>query len=253
MPARFLNEAPAFVLAPDSKVAGSVDLASMAPSPSQDVLGLLAVSGWMGQACIVAALIVWVMFWLPVTPLEVATGYIYGPWIGFVVALSSKTVGSIGAFLLARHAGLCRGTYRGLLAPSALALEVSAKASTMPMLIGLWLAPLPPGLQAYGLGLGQEVKLKPAVMSSFVVNAPFAALWASAGASCHSIMDALAVKHDEEVQELSDDVPRQFILGRILPSIVVLGLLVYAICRSVCFAQRKGASINRNDAELEGC
>lgn len=186
----------------------------------RDSIDALEHSGWPGHAVLMLAFSAWVCLSLPSTPMEVAAGFVYGPLGGFACGLSCKLAGSCTAFLVARQLGRRCGCQM----PTALTTQL-LMLHTRPVLtmVGIRLTPLPLGVKNYGLGLSQ-VPLLPYLIAALAVDTPFSMLWASTGASCHSLADALSL-HDTRV------------IGRVVPSILVLLVLCY-----LCWACRAGTS-----------
>jgi hypothetical protein len=62
-----------------------------------------------GYAGFVLFLTLWTICALPVTPLEVCAGYVFGPIWGTIGSLTAKTLGCLGALSIGRLVGKSRG------------------------------------------------------------------------------------------------------------------------------------------------
>ena len=68
-----------------------------------------SVCEWIQHNTLVGALlfipceILWILFCIPLTPLEIAAGYAFGLGVGFVVNTIGKLLGSVLSFLVGRH------------------------------------------------------------------------------------------------------------------------------------------------------
>lgn len=130
----------------------------------------------------------WVGLSLPTTLIELATGFLYGPYWGCACSLFCKTMGQLIAFLVV----IVLRRRLGWQVPEALKPRLQALRRT-PLLtmLGVRLTPFPLGLKNYGLALC-EVSFLPYMIAGIVVNIPFSALWAVTGSSCHSLREAMA-------------------------------------------------------------
>merc|ERR1712232_607387 len=85
--------------------------------------------------------------------------------------------------------------------------------------------PIPLGVKNYGLGLC-EVRLLHFLMATVMVDIPFSALWSSVGSSCRSLSEALNFQSGS-----GPAVAARVILGRVLPSLLILSLLSFLAWR----------------------
>mmetsp|Transcript_35522 Transcript_35522/g.81353 ORF Transcript_35522/g.81353 Transcript_35522/m.81353 type:complete len:310 (-) Transcript_35522:92-1021(-) len=152
-------------------------------------------AGWQGYWLLIVLFSAYVCLALPSTPVEIATGFMYGPFWGSVCGTVSKTVGSTLAFFIGVQLGRqvlsddAPSKVPAVLRPRLAALQ-DQPCLTM---IGIRLAPLPLAVKNYGLALCR-VPIGPYILASLVVNTPFSVLWALTGASCHSLLDALSFR-----------------------------------------------------------
>jgi uncharacterized membrane protein YdjX (TVP38/TMEM64 family) len=183
----------------------------------REVIKSLERRGWIGHLGLILACSAWVCLALPATPMEVAAGFVYGPLRGFACGLLCKLLGSCASFLMARRLGRMYGCK----VPASLGVRSSAlnKRPVLTM-VGIRLTPIPLAVKNYGLGLS-EVRLAHYIVACLSADAPFSALWASTGASCHSLPDALEL---DPARVLGSE---QLVTGRVVPSFLVLGLLGY--------------------------
>lgn len=193
-------------------------------------------AGWKGQVALVLAFSAWVCASLPVTPVEVAAGFLYGPLWGSAAGLCCKVLGSCASFLAARR---CRRRLRCAACRVASGRKTSSALRKRPVLtmIGIRLTPVPLGVKNYGLGLS-EAPFGAFLLSVLLVDAPFSVLWASTGASCHSLADALSL---DESRALG---PQERWWCRALPAALVLALLVYLVGAVMC-CRRRGTDVER--------
>mmetsp|Transcript_36039 Transcript_36039/g.66230 ORF Transcript_36039/g.66230 Transcript_36039/m.66230 type:complete len:327 (-) Transcript_36039:67-1047(-) len=159
------------------------------------VFSYLEDAGWEGYWLLIVLFSAYVCLALPSTPVEIATGFMYGPFWGSVCGTVSKTVGSTLAFFIGVQLGRqvlsdeASSKVPAVLRPRLAALQ-DQPCLTM---IGIRLAPLPLAVKNYGLALCR-VPIGPYIFASLVVNTPFSVLWALTGASCHSLLDALSFR-----------------------------------------------------------
>lgn len=150
-------------------------------------LGKIEPSDWQGFGLLLAAFSLYIYLALPSTPVEIAIGYLCGPLWGAVCGASSKTIVSIFAFLHGRN--LCQRV--GYEIPSQLKPKLaSLKRQPYVTMISIRMAPLPLVLKNYGLALS-NVAMGQYLLAALVVEVPFSILWASIGASCQSLSEAL--------------------------------------------------------------
>jgi len=128
---------------------------------------------------------------LPTTPIELSAGFMYGPVWGCIAGVTGKTVGCFIAYLIAKFLGKRMGwTVTGFCGDKLDKYMGPLKTDPFKTMTGIRIAPLPLGLKNYGLALC-EVPAIPYVLASIVVNVPFSMMWATLGASCTSLQDAL--------------------------------------------------------------
>mmetsp|Transcript_43203 Transcript_43203/g.101597 ORF Transcript_43203/g.101597 Transcript_43203/m.101597 type:complete len:257 (+) Transcript_43203:103-873(+) len=183
-------------------------------------------AGWEGYWLLIVVFSGYVCLALPTTPVEIAAGFIYGPFWGAVCGSVSKTIGSTLAFFLGRLLGrkvLSEGTPSKV--PAVLRPKLSAlQQQPFLTMIGIRLAPLPLAVKNYGLALCGAAAW-PYIIASIAVNTPFSILWATTGASCHSLLDALSVRSSS--RSTGGGVPH-YLVG-LLPALVGAVLLVILI------------------------
>lgn len=151
-------------------------------------LETLQESGRIGFMAHVLVFSAWVGASMPTTIVELATGFMWGPVWGFFACVLCKSVGSMVCFLVV----LLLRRRRGWQVPDALRPRLSAlRNKPLMTMVGVRLAPLPLGMKNYGLALC-DVPFVPYMIASLLVNAPFSASWAIAGASCSSLTEALS-------------------------------------------------------------
>lgn len=204
-----------------------------------DALEVLRHAGPLGHLAIVASFTIWVWIALPITPVEIAIGFIFGPMWGFVCNLFCKTLGSAGAFLTAQQLGRRRGWKMPGIVRSRLPLLRTKPVLTM---IGLRLLPVPLVVKNYGLGLC-EVRLSHFLVATIAVDIPPSAIWATVGGSSASLSDALTAHHS-----LVPAIVAKVVSWRFLPVILVLvlSLLIFLIWHC-----RQGTPVHRKKQELD--
>jgi len=95
-------------------------------------------------------------------------------------------------------------------------------------MVGVRLMPLPLAVKNYGLGVC-EVRLIHFVISNIMADAPFCAVWASAGASCRSLSDALSFRGDFGRAPAAV----QAIVSRLLPVFVLVATFGFLAWRGL--------------------
>eukprot|EP00930_Biecheleria_cincta_P060756 TRINITY_DN46360_c0_g1_i1.p1 TRINITY_DN46360_c0_g1~~TRINITY_DN46360_c0_g1_i1.p1 ORF type:complete len:383 (+),score=51.38 TRINITY_DN46360_c0_g1_i1:44-1192(+) len=149
-------------------------------------MALLLDAGPLGFTAFIFSFTIWVVIALPTTPVEIAAGFLYGPFWGPISGLLCKTMGSFGALSIAR----LFGQHRGWEIPRSLRCKLDML-QTRPILtmISVRLAPLPLAVKNYGLAF-TDVGSMDYVVASALVNGPFSIAWGMIGASCQSLADA---------------------------------------------------------------
>eukprot|EP00927_Polykrikos_kofoidii_P031995 TRINITY_DN27389_c0_g2_i1.p1 TRINITY_DN27389_c0_g2~~TRINITY_DN27389_c0_g2_i1.p1 ORF type:complete len:416 (+),score=43.20 TRINITY_DN27389_c0_g2_i1:62-1309(+) len=217
---------PAALQEHDSEAAGTLGGRVQAfLTRMKDTLEALQELGPMGQAITVVGFSIWVCFALPITPVEIAFGYIYGALWGFIFGLFCKATGSCAAFVLGKRLG----RRFGVKVPSVLRPRL-ALLQTRPVLamVGIRLMPIPLAVKNYGLGVC-EVTLYHFFLATMAVDIPISMLWATAGASCRSLSEAFNFTHGES----PGAVMVRFVLTRVIPSVFLLAVIVYIFWRRV--------------------
>lgn len=187
------------------------------------VFAILEEAGWRGFMALLVGFSAWVCFSLPTTPIELAAGFVYGPVWGCVCGTICKTAGSCAALLLVRAVGQRYGWKLPGFFKDKIAALRNRPFLTM---IGVRLAPIPLGVKNYGLALC-EVGAAPYTGAALAVNMPFSMLWATAGASCRSLSEALSMDHAP-----SNGISR-LLLGKVLPALAITFMLVGAAVRGL--------------------
>ncbi|CAE8597590.1 unnamed protein product, partial [Polarella glacialis] len=100
-------------------------------------------------------------------------------------------------------------------------------------MVGVRLAPLPLGVKNYGLALC-EVSIFPYTIAAMAVNMPFSMLWASAGASCRSLSEALSLEGAPAASGAG------LLLIKVLPVVAVVALLTGIFWRRLRCAENRG-------------
>lgn len=216
-----------------------------AASEIQEALDALESQGAAGQVVIVFAFSLWVFFAMPVTPVELVLGFVYGARLGFVCNLFCKFVGSCAAFLVSQRIGQRYGWKVPEVVQSKLAMLQSQPMLTI---FGLRLMPLPMAIKNYGLGLC-EVRLLHFAVPTFLVDIPSAALWAVTGASCKSLSEAINFQSHSRLGSFI-----RVLKGLILPILLGIGLLYFLIwlCRRRDSVDQRSKKMDEEAAE-EAC
>lgn len=147
----------------------------------------------MGLVGFVCALSVWTMLALPVTPLEVCAGCVFGPVWGTLGSLCGKTVGC----MLALTVGRVLGKAQGWQVPPAIDRYIGMlKKRPLETMVAIRVAPIPLGIKNYGLSLVQFPNNKYPVLQYFwaclIVGAPFSVMWGLTGHGASSLVEVVA-------------------------------------------------------------
>lgn len=119
---------------------------------------------------------------LPLTPIEIFTGYCFGWRLGVLIDLFGRTLGAVTSFSIARAVARC-GVDGGCITGQG-ALRAVGKATEqhgIRFLALFSLAYIPVAVKNYGLGFVKEVPLHKFVAAVILAEVPFAAVWAFIG------------------------------------------------------------------------
>eukprot|EP00927_Polykrikos_kofoidii_P056995 TRINITY_DN51096_c0_g1_i1.p1 TRINITY_DN51096_c0_g1~~TRINITY_DN51096_c0_g1_i1.p1 ORF type:complete len:507 (-),score=64.28 TRINITY_DN51096_c0_g1_i1:469-1788(-) len=188
-------------------------------APLKDTLEGLQSLGMAGHAATIVVFVLWVLFTLPLTPMEIAVGFIYGAMPGAAFGLFCKSTGSCTAFVLGRRLGRRCGLKMPEVLNSRLALIRSRPVLAV---IGVRLMPVPLVVKNYGLGLC-DLTFFNFCLGAFAVDLPFSIIWASTGNSCRSLSEALNFSSGDS----SEDSVGWVLLHRVLPIALLLLVVVY--------------------------
>jgi uncharacterized membrane protein YdjX (TVP38/TMEM64 family) len=148
----------------------------------------LASLGAWGPVLLTLLFSLYVACGLPSTPVELASGFLYGPVIGAAIGTAAKTSGSTFAYWVGRIVGKRMGwKVPPQLEPYLGQLRVHPTVT----MIMIRVAPLPLVVKNLGLAIA-EVPAMPYFVAALAVNAPFSVMWAMIGASCKSLKEALS-------------------------------------------------------------
>uniref|UniRef100_A0A6U4KZU7 VTT domain-containing protein n=1 Tax=Hemiselmis andersenii TaxID=464988 RepID=A0A6U4KZU7_HEMAN len=146
--------------------------------------------GWLG-------FILWLTVWstcaLPVTPIEVCAGFVFGPVWGTVGSLIAKTAGCMMAMVIGRSVGRAQGWKM----PEQLEKYMSfLLRNPLQAMCVIRVAPIPQGIKNYGLSLvpfpGGKYPVKEYFWACVLVGAPFSIAWCLTGAGASSLLEIAA-------------------------------------------------------------
>lgn len=184
----------------------------------------------LGYVYYVCVLTLWTVLCLPITPIEIAAGFVFPFPVAVFCSGLGKSLGSISAFFVARicmqpcfhgAAGASsstsqastlssgssgsptRHTYAGGCMSKAYTfvstridgllqpLQHALRTHPMRTCFLVRAAPLPMSLKNYGLGMVQNLPAMAFIVPSTLVNIPFSIAWALAGNSASSLQEAI--------------------------------------------------------------
>ncbi len=98
----------------DMNVTEQCDMASNSTSASSKAIFIISIFEFLkahpwGYVGFLIFLTIWTVLALPVTPIEVCAGYVFGPIWGTLGSLTGKTLGCLGALSIGRLLGKSRG------------------------------------------------------------------------------------------------------------------------------------------------
>mmetsp|Transcript_24350 Transcript_24350/g.58001 ORF Transcript_24350/g.58001 Transcript_24350/m.58001 type:complete len:203 (+) Transcript_24350:79-687(+) len=135
----------------------------------------------------------WTTLAMPVTPLEICAGCVFGPYWGTAGSLFAKTMGCTCALFVGRYMGESQGwkmpqameQYLGLL-----------KTRPFQAMCAVRVAPIPQGVKNYGLSLVRfpngKYPVKEYIWACFIVGAPYSVMWGLTGHGASSLVDVVS-------------------------------------------------------------
>jgi len=132
---------------------------------------------------------------LPLTPLEVLTGFCFGVPNGIFIDITGRVLGSVMSFLIARFVlakmgsnCFCVTDLKGAAVLRGVGKAVEEKGLRFLVLFNL--AYVPVAVKNYGLGFVSEVPLHKFVAAIFIVEVPMASIWACIGSAAAADFEA---------------------------------------------------------------
>eukprot|EP00933_Yihiella_yeosuensis_P027109 TRINITY_DN21035_c1_g1_i1.p1 TRINITY_DN21035_c1_g1~~TRINITY_DN21035_c1_g1_i1.p1 ORF type:complete len:308 (-),score=36.30 TRINITY_DN21035_c1_g1_i1:155-1078(-) len=209
----------------------------------QSELNYLGQEGRVGMAGVVAVFTIWICCFLPAAPVEMALGFMYGSLPGLALGVLSKTIASIAVFLSARR--MC--SWFGWDGLSALGVELRAlQQKPILTMMGIRIAPLPLNVKNYGLGM-TDVRLYQFIIANLLADIPASFLWASTGAHCKSLADALSLKKSVSWKSFIAHLSNPSLMLLTALSLVLLVLLIQFFRR-----QSSGPSCTNVKSQQDG-
>lgn len=174
----------------------SLRLNGLVVEPLTQLADALEGQGSLGPWYFAAFFVLWATVGLPVTPLEILCGFVFGAPRAVLVVTLAKLGGCVAGFSVSRH--FFRGSvirwldkhktrFRAL---HALASELETHPFRTVCLLRL--APLPLAAKNYGLGAFPQCDVATFSAATLAVNLPMTVVWTVTGARATSLVDALA-------------------------------------------------------------
>jgi uncharacterized membrane protein YdjX (TVP38/TMEM64 family) len=138
---------------------------------------------------------IYAMCALPVTPIEVIAGFLFGAKLGSLLVLSVKMVQCQTCFFIGRYLMLeqVTGWIEAMKPTNAVLRTLDDSLTGNPLIAALTfrLAPVPLAVKNYGLAPFPQCTPMIFFLAALLVNIPFTIMWCVAGASSGSLMEAL--------------------------------------------------------------
>jgi len=192
---------------------------------------------------------VYAMCALPVTIIEVLSGFLFGAVPGFCLVMVVKTVQCTICFQIGRFFMLKRveAWIEGMKPNSPTLQKLDVQLTNNPFMAALMfrLGPVPLAVKNYGLAAFPQVTPFIFTAATFVVNVPFTMMWCVAGGSATSLVDAIAAAEGGggESGDAASSGNFKFIVMAVVAGVAVLAAWMYL---------RKGGSSKEEAAPSEG-
>jgi len=131
---------------------------------------------------------------LPLTPIEIFTGFCYGVPFGIVLDIIGRIVGAVLSFTIARALSRQGSGCSSLRAAAVLrGVGQAVEEQGLRFLVLFNLACVPVAVKNYGLGFVPEVPLPLFVAAIFMIEIPMASIWATIGSVVAGDLEAAGV------------------------------------------------------------
>lgn len=193
--------------------------------------------GTIGELIFLFFMSLWSALCLPVTPFEIAAGYLFGFWKAFVIGATGKTIASAIAFFLVRIFRNCDIFGLSLVSQTVdsshliQGLKTATKKRPWQLLLLIRITIVPSAFKNYGLSM-LPCSFKQYIVTAFVGAIPFSLVWAQVGSMSSSLLDALYnEKNSSENISSSKEAPSSYLQLSLMVVGCVASIVVLHIVR----------------------
>lgn len=178
----------------------------------------------------------------PSTVFELLAGYIFGFWLGLLLASTGKLLGTIASFLIGRY--LCRERVLALMNRAHPAWQVFRSLVRKKQMLIVFLtriAIFPIAIKNYGLGV-LDVSLLVFVSAAAITGLPFSVLWVYSGHSAKYVTALLSEGHEQNTMKAV-----LLIVGA-CSSMLLMGIVGYSMRQHVLKLAEQEAAMSKPES-----
>ena len=182
---------------------------------------LVAVSDWVhtrgagGAVLFVSAMMLWIVLFMPSTPLELLCSFTYGFWWSLPLNTLGKVGGGTIAFLLGRHVGRARVQQRFARMRFLRAMEAAVARQGWCVVLLVQYAFVPMWVKNYGLSVMSAVSAPLFAATCFLAGFPFTVALGYVGSTARDLIGVLRGEGS---------------VGRVQKIMIIGGLAALALC-----------------------